>query len=107
MNSSGKLVSGKPTKRGVMPVRGSTAWQHARVQKLIINRDEGGDGRVTGSGTHYVLCAWLDCSNNATEIFKVRVNTAQQGYEDRYMNYAFCSERCKEHWLDDWRRNRV
>lgn len=90
-----------------MPVRGSTAWQHARIQKKIINLDQGGDGRVTTSGTHYTLCAWNDCTNDACSLFNVRVKTHKEGYEERFMNYAFCSERCKEHWLDDWRRNRV
>lgn len=89
-----------------MPVRGSSAWQHARIQKKVINRDEGGWGSVTSSGTHYVICAWNDCDNDATELYKVRVPTHEKGYEERWMNYAFCSERCKEHWLDDWRRNR-
>jgi hypothetical protein len=90
-----------------MPIRGTTQWQHARVQKRIINRDEGGDGRVTTSGTHYVICSWLDCDNDAFELFKVRVATHADGAEERWMNYTFCSERCKEHWLDDWRRNRL
>lgn len=90
-----------------MPVRGSTAWQHARLEKRIINRDEGGDGRTTTSGTHYVLCAWLDCSNDALTTNNIRVKTHEENYEERWMNYAFCSERCKEHWLDDYRRNRV
>lgn len=90
-----------------MPVRGSTAWQHARHDKLVINRDEGGWGNVTTSGTHYLLCAWLDCTNNALATISIRVKTHQDGFEERFMNYCFCSERCKEHWLDDYRRNRV
>lgn len=90
-----------------MPVRGTTRWQHARIEKLVINRDEGGDGRVTSSGTHYVLCAWLDCTNDAVSLYNVRVKTHNEGYEERYMNYSFCSDRCKEHWIDDWRRGRV
>jgi hypothetical protein len=93
-----------------MPVRGTTAWQHAKIQKKIINRDEGGDGRVTSSGTHYVICAWSYCENDATEIFKVRVATHEEKYpgaEERFMNYAFCSERCKQHWLDEWYKQHV
>jgi hypothetical protein len=90
-----------------MPVRGTTAWRHAIVEKKIINRDEGGIGTVTSSGTHYVICAWLDCSNDATTLYSARAKTHNEGYEERNMIYCFCSERCKEHWLDDWRRNRV
>lgn len=90
-----------------MPVRGSTLWEHARIQKRIINRDEGGDGRVTESGTHYVICAWSDCTNDALDLFKIRVKTHADGYEERWMNYAFCSERHKQHWLDELSRIRA
>ena len=89
-----------------MPVRGTTAWQHAIHAKKIINRDEGGDGRVTSSGTHYVMCAWSYCENDATELYKVRVNQAKPGHEEKIMNYAFCSERCKHHWLEELARAR-
>jgi hypothetical protein len=88
-----------------MPVRGTTAWRHAINQKKIINRDEGGDGRVTSSGTHYVMCAWSYCENDATELFKVRVNTGTP-VTPRHMNYAFCSEKCKHHWLEELARAR-
>jgi hypothetical protein len=90
-----------------VPVRGSTAWQHARIQKRIINRDEGGDGRVTSSGTHYTLCAWSDCDKDGLELYKVRITQSVSGNEPRFMNYVFCGERHKQHWLDDLRRNRV
>lgn len=86
-----------------MPVRDSTQWRHARIQKKIINLDNGGDGRVTEGGTHYVLCAWLDCTNDAFELFKVRIRETKEGHEPRYINYAFCSERCKQYWLHDSR----
>lgn len=86
-------------------VRGTTRWQHAINQKKIINRDEGGDGRVTGSGTHYVICAWLDCLNDATTLYEIISRTGAEGYEERNMHYAFCSERHKQYWLDDLARN--
>jgi hypothetical protein len=88
-------------------VRGTTRWEHARVEKKVINRDEGGWGTTTSSGTHYVICAWLDCTNDAVELHKIRHKTHADGYEERVMNYAFCSEKCKQHWLDDLSRNRV
>lgn len=90
-----------------MPVRGSTAWQHARVEKKIINRDEGGDGRVTSSGTHYTLCAWSDCDHDGLELYKIQIDQAKNRNEPRFMNYVFCSERHKEYWIDEFRRNRV
>lgn len=84
-----------------MPVRGTTAWSKAIIEKKVINRDEGGDGTVTSSGTHYVMCAWSDCERDATELYKVRENEGKKGYEPRYVNYAFCSEKCKQYWLDE------
>ena len=89
-----------------MPVRGTTRWQHAIIEKKIINRDEGGDGRVTASGTHYVICAYGACERDATTVHEVRVNTARRGYEPRIMHYAFCSEKCKDAWLWEWQRTR-
>jgi hypothetical protein len=86
-----------------MPVRGTT---HARIQKRVINRDEGGDGRVTSSGTHYVLCAFGPCDKDGYELYKVRVNDAAPTAAPRYMNFVFCSEKCKQHWLDDhWKQH--
>lgn len=90
-----------------MPVRGTTAWQHAIVQKKVINRDEGGWGTATSSGTHYVMCAWSDCEKPGYEIFKIRMRTHAPHIRDddpfnaRFMHYVFCSEKCKQHWLDE------
>jgi hypothetical protein len=86
-----------------VPVRGTT---HARIMKRVINRDEGGDGRVTSSGTHYVMCAYGPCDNDGFENNKVRENMAAPGHPPRYYNYVFCSERHKQLWLDELYRNR-
>lgn len=88
-----------------MPVRGTTAWQHARIQKRIINLDEGGDGRVTSSGTHYVLCAYAPCDKDGYELYKTRENIAAAGNPPDYRNYVFCSEKCKQAWVDEFRRS--
>lgn len=87
-------------------VRGSTRWQHAINQKKIINRDEGGWGTVTSSGTHYVICAYGTCENDATTLYEVRVHTHAAGAEERYMHYCFCSDKCKEEWLKELQRIR-
>jgi hypothetical protein len=86
-----------------MPVRGTTAYRHAIIQKKVINRDEGGWGTPTSSGTHYVMCAWSYCENDGYDMYKVRVATHEQGYEERYMNYVFCSQSHKDKWVDEWR----
>lgn len=74
-----------------MPVRGTTAWQHAIVEKKVINHDRGGT---------YVMCAWLDCERDACSLFQVRERTHAQGAESRYVTYAFCSEKCKQYWIN-------
>lgn len=89
-----------------MPVRGSTAWQHSRVEKRVINRDEGGDGRVTSSGTHYVMCAYGPCDKDGFELYKARENTAAPGLPPTWLNFVFCSEKCKNRWVEEWQRNR-
>jgi len=75
-------------------VRGTTRWQHAIIQKKIINHD-------SGTGRH-ILCAWLDCEKEAYELHKVVTRTGQNGY-DATMSYVFCSEKCKQYWLHDSR----
>src|SRR5262249_50051401 len=88
---------------GHVPVRDSSEWKHAMHMKKVINLDQGGDGRVTESGTHYVMCAWDTCENDGLENFKVRVNDAAPGYEPKYINYVFCTERHKYYWLASMR----
>ncbi len=78
-----------------MTVRGTTAWNHARLMRKIINHD-------SGTGRH-IICSWDTCENDGFELYKVRVNTAQEGYEKRYMHYVFCSERHKQYWLENVR----
>jgi hypothetical protein len=90
-----------------MTVRGTTKWRHAIIQKKVINRDEGGWGSVTSSGTHYVICAFGTCDNDAYELYKLAVNTAKDGYEPRIMNYAFCSEKCRQAWIDELHKARA
>jgi len=89
-----------------MAVRGTTAWQHARVEKRVINRDEGGYGRVTSSGTHYVICAWAPCDKDGYELYKCRETTAAPGHPPVFIHYVFCSEKCKNAWLEEWRKQR-
>jgi hypothetical protein len=77
-----------------MPVRGSTEWRHAILEKKVINHDRG--------GTH-VMCAWDTCERDAFENYKVRINNANPGQEPRYMNYTFCCETHKQYWINNTR----
>lgn len=86
-----------------MPVRGTS---HARIMKRVINLDEGGDGRITSSGTHYVMCAYGPCDNDGLELYKSRENTARPLYPPIYVNYVFCSEKCKNAWRIEWEKQR-
>lgn len=74
-----------------MAVRDSTEWRHAIINKKVINLDHAGD--------RHVMCAWDTCERDGLENHKVRVKTHQDGYEVRFMNYVFCSERHKQYWL--------
>jgi hypothetical protein len=78
-----------------MPVRGTTAWQHGIAQKKVFNFDAW-DPRA-------IVCAWLDCENPGYELYKLVVHLGVVRGE-RTMNYVFCSEKCKQHWLDDYYR---
>jgi hypothetical protein len=78
-----------------MTVRDTTAWKHAIIQKKIINHD-------SGVGRH-IVCAWLDCEKEAYELYKVVTHIGSNGFEDKTMTYAFCSEKCKQYWLHDSR----
>jgi hypothetical protein len=77
-----------------MPVRDSTEWRHAILDKKVINLDRG--------GTH-VMCSWDTCENDSFETYKVRVNQAARGYSPRYMNYTFCCETHKQYWINNVR----
>jgi hypothetical protein len=88
-----------------MPVRDSSEWRHAILQKKVINLDHAGDRNI--------MCAWDTCTNDGYESFKVRVRTHAEGEPEfiqtkdgnylpnfRYMNYVFCTERHKRYWLE-------
>lgn len=73
-------------------VRGSSRWQHAIVQRKIINLDHDGDRKVA--------CAWDTCERDGYETNKVVTNDSAPGYPAKYMTYVFCSERHKQYWLN-------
>lgn len=78
-----------------MPVRGTTRWNHAIVQRKVINRDHD-DGKK-------VMCAWDICLNDGYETNKVVVNDAKPGYEPRPLTYVFCCERHRQYWINSVR----
>jgi hypothetical protein len=91
-------------KGDAMPVRDSTEWRHAIIQKKVINLDH--------DGNRHVMCAWDTCERDGFEMYKVRVKTHNPDFaevtilpngvvmpNERYMNYVFCSERHKQYWL--------
>jgi hypothetical protein len=71
-----------------VPVRGTTAWHHARLErKVIVN-----EGRHEATGTR-IFCAWDDCDRDAYDLYKLVVNYAKSGFPPYRTTYAFCSER--------------
>jgi hypothetical protein len=74
-----------------MPVRDSSEWRHARLERKVINHDRGGT---------YVMCAWDTCERDGHENNKVVVQNGQ-ARGDNTMTYVFCSERHKAYWLNN------
>lgn len=74
-----------------MPVRDTTRWKHAIIQRKVINLDHAGD--------RYICCAWDDCEKDGYETNKVRVNTAAPGEDPNYIQYVFCTERHRQYWI--------
>lgn len=73
-----------------MPVRGTTAWTHAILEKKVINLDRG--------GTH-VMCAWDTCENDGLESNKCVENIGAPGHERQTLTYVFCSERHRQYFI--------
>lgn len=78
-----------------MPVRGTTEYRHAIIQKKVINHDRG--------GTH-VMCAWSYCEKDGYEMYHIRVRDSAPGQPLKYLHYVFCSQTCKDHWIDELMR---
>jgi hypothetical protein len=76
-----------------MPVRGTTEWRHAIIQKKVINLDH--------DGNRNIMCAWSYCEKDGYEMYKIRVRDSAPGESLKYINYVFCSQDCKEHWIDE------
>lgn len=72
--------------------RGTTRWQHAKLNKVVINLDHGGD--------KHVYCAWDTCDKDGYEANKVVVNEAAPGRPPVYITYVFCTERHKMYWVN-------
>jgi hypothetical protein len=79
-----------------MPVRDSTEWRHAIIQKKVFNFDAW-DPRA-------IICAWSDCEKPGYEMHKV---VSHQGVQrgERTMNYVFCSDAHKRYWVDELHQN--
>ena len=74
-----------------MPVRETTAWSHAIIQKKVINHDRGGT---------FVLCGWDTCEKPGYENNKCVVNEAAPGHPPKTITYVFCTERHRQYWIN-------
>jgi hypothetical protein len=79
-----------------VPVRGTTAWRHARLERKVV-ATEGRGSPVTGTK---VFCAWDDCDRDGFELYKVVVNYAKPGFRPYVTRYVFCSERHRLFFLN-------
>jgi hypothetical protein len=73
-----------------MPVRDSTKWRHAILEKKVINLDRGGT---------YVLCGWDTCEKPGLESNKCRELISAPGYPPQYLSYVFCTERHRQYFI--------
>jgi hypothetical protein len=73
-----------------MPVRGTTRWNHAIIQKKVINHDRGGTN---------VMCGWDTCELDGYENNKVVIT---EGI-NKTTTYVFCSERHRQYWINSTR----
>jgi hypothetical protein len=74
-----------------MPVRGTTQWRHAILEKKVINLDHG--------GAKHVMCAWDTCEKDGLESNKCVERISAPGYELQTLTYVFCSERHRQYWI--------
>jgi hypothetical protein len=77
-----------------MPVRGTTEWRHAIVEKKVINLDHG--------GAKHVMCAWDDCENDGYEMYQVRINYGKAA-TPHVVKHVFCSERHRQYFINSTR----
>jgi hypothetical protein len=79
-----------------------TRWQHAVIEKRIVNHDNGGRS---------IVCAWDDCTHRATSLYEVRQHEHPRGAScddveaglypgARHYHYAFCSHKCMRYWTN-------
>ena len=94
-----------------MTVRGTTAWQHAKIQRQVINHDNGGQP---------LICMWMECDRRGYENYK---HTAcmhdvvhatcewwdRQSWEHSgrtaHTDLVFCSERHRTYFVASTGRN--
>lgn len=80
-----------------MPVRGTSEWGHAIIEKKAINMDHA----ANGGDCKFVMCAWDTCEKDGFETYKVVTETGNVsgGYESRPLTYIFCCERHRQYWI--------
>ena len=76
-----------------MPVRETTAWRHAILQKKVINLDRGGT---------FVMCAWDTCEKAGYQNNRAVVHEGVPP-NVRDITYVFCSDRHKMYWINSIR----
>lgn len=76
-----------------MPVRGTTK---ARVEKRVVNHDQGGT---------FVVCAWDTCDRDGTQLYSVMQHEHARSIAcdsslAKHITFVFCTERHKQYWLN-------
>ncbi len=69
-------------------------WEHAKVEKKVINLDHAGDRKV--------MCAWDLCEKDGYDLHQVRINYGTPVFP-RVVKHVFCTERHKQMWINNRR----
>jgi hypothetical protein len=69
-------------------------WEHARIEKRVINLDHGGSKHVT--------CAWDDCEKDGVDLHMVKINYGKEE-TPHVVKHVFCSEKHKQYWINSTR----
>jgi YHS domain-containing protein len=77
-------------------IPGQSRWS-LRKRKLGVRMLDRDNAEILDD--HHLLCCWDVCEKHAVSLYWARENHSTRFHEE-YVWYYFCSERCKQYWLN-------
>lgn len=68
-----------------------TRWEHARIEKPMLNMDHGGES--------YITCAYWLCDQRGYDLHQVRINYGKRD-TPHVVKHIFCTERHKQGFIN-------